>query len=229
LTSEPQQKQEDIMQRLRILAPAVAAIFLAFAALPVAAQDILGLSLRPTDAMPAGTARGTVDIVSDGTSNFKVTVDLSAAAETMKLEDFEGATGFTVWAVDMNGVRHNLGTLDEGLVLKEATAGFPIAMIQVTAEPDPAAAAPTGEVLFTATLRTVTVTDATATPATAATAAGGAAGATAAPAATTAPAAAAPAAAKLPTTGAQLPDLAVWAAVAAALLLLGWRLRATRL
>jgi hypothetical protein len=210
-----------------ILALALAAIVLALGALPASAQDILGLSMRPTDEMPAGTGRGTVDIVSDGANQFKVTVDLSGAADNLKLENFEGATGFTVWAVDTNGVRHNLGQLDESLVLKDAIATDPIAKLYVTAEPDPAAASPTGKPLFTATLRNVTESEATATPATAAeattaatTSAGAAAQPTGAPTATTAQKPK-----ELPTTGDLVPDLLVLAIVAAGLFLVGWRLR----
>jgi hypothetical protein len=210
-----------------ILALALAAIVLALGALPASAQDILGLSMRPTDEMPAGTGRGTVDIVSDGANQFKVTVDLSGAADNLKLENFEGATGFTVWAVDTNGVRHNLGQLDESLVLKDAIATYPIAKLYVTAEPDPAAASPTGKPLFTATLRNVTESEATATPATAAeattaatTSAGAAAQPTGAPTATTAQKPK-----ELPTTGDLVPDLLVLAIVAAGLFLVGWRLR----
>lgn len=218
------------MKQTSILALALAAFFLALGALPAAAQDILGLSMRATDEMPAGTGRGTVDIVGDGANQFKVTVDLSGAAENMKLEEFAGATGFSVWAVDTNGVRHNLGQLDDSMVLKDAAAGFPVAKIYVTAEADAATASPTGKPLFTATLRNVTESDATATPASGAEA-------TTAPATSAGAAAAkptdAPAAAtaqkpkELPTTGDLVPDLMVLAAVAAGLFLVGWRLRAT--
>ena len=212
------------MRKISILAVVIAGALVAGGALPVAAQDILGLSLRSTDELPSGTARGTADIVSGAEGQFTVSVDLSAAADDLKLADFDEAKAFTVWAVDTNGVRHNLGTLDESLTLKDAAAAFTIAKLYVTAEADGAATSPAGQELFTATLRNVKETSATATPA-------GAeptdAKAAAAPTATAAGAAATKPD-KMPTTGGELPDVLVVAVIAIALVLLGLRVRSVR-
>jgi hypothetical protein len=216
------------MRKTPLVALTLVGLFCALAVRPASAQDILGLSLRPTDEMPSGTARGSVDLVADN-GGYVISVDLSGAAEALKLESFEGAQAFVAWAVDTNGVRHNLGSLDEGLVLKDARADYPVAQVFVTAEPDAAAGVPAGEPLFTAALRNVTIVDATATPADGAPAAAPqpTAAAAAAPAAT----AAAPAPAKpkeLPTTGETVPEVWALVGVALALLAVGWRLRAGR-
>jgi hypothetical protein len=210
-------QEEPVMRKTPILALAALALFLATGSRPAAAQDILGLSLRPTDEMPAGTARGTVDLVSEAGGQTNVHVDVSGAAESLKLEDHPGASAFVVWAVDNDGVRHNIGTLDEALVLADASVPFLVAKIYVTAEADAEAASPTGEQLFEATLRNVTEVEAP--PAAAATGAPAAA----APAPTEAPAAEKPKV--LPTTGAALPDGWVLAALALGLLAFGAWLR----
>jgi hypothetical protein len=216
------------------------------------AEDIVGLSLRPTDAMPGEKARGSVDIVrSPGGDDYVIKVDLSPAAESMDLAKFDDATVWVVWAVDMEGVRHNLGTLDDNLMLEDAAADFMVAKLYVTAEKEPDGSKPEGEPLFSVALRSVEEVDAPAQPGSksaaadatgspAATAMPGTAMATTAagtPAATTAAivdTAAAGAKAgdkpdKLPTTGDPVQDVLMLVLVAAALLFGGWRLRAVRL
>jgi hypothetical protein len=214
------------MRKTSILALAIAGVFVAYGVLPVAAQSILGLSLRATDELPSGTARGTADIVADKDGQYKVSVDLSAAADSLKLADYPGAKAFLVWAVDTNGVRHNLGTLDGSLTLKDVAAAYAAAKLYVTAEADSAAAAPAGKPLFAATLRNVTEVEATATPAGAEAAKSGGAE-SAAPQATAVKAAEAKPN-RMPTTGNELPDVLVVVAVAIGLLVLGLRLRAVR-
>ncbi len=143
---------------MRRFAFVVALLGLMAAVAPAHAQDILGLTLRPSDAMPDGSGTGLVDFVSSG-SGTEVSVDLSGAAEGMSIEDFEGATDFIVWAVDMEGVRHNLGPLNADLVLEDAPADFLVARIFVTAEADAAATQPTGDRLYEVTLRGVDEVD----------------------------------------------------------------------
>jgi hypothetical protein len=226
------------MRRTSILAIALAVAGLSLAAgvLPAAAQDILGLSLRPTQDMPSGTAPGSADIVASDGGKFVVSVDVSGAADNLKLDAYQGAKAFVVWAVDMNGVRHNLGALDKSLVLDKVPAGYPVAMLYVTAEPDVAITEPTGKQLFRAVLRNVEESSNTATPA-----AGGASAAAATTGPTTAAAAstaapqptAATATAKkpvdLPKTGTPVQDLLVLSLVALALVLAGLRIRTVRL
>jgi hypothetical protein len=208
------------MRRFVILAVAVVALGLVMRALPALAQDILGLSLRPTGEVPAGTARGTADIVVADGGGYLVSVDLSAAGDSLALEDFSGAEAFVVWAVDMDGVPHNLGTLGADNTLEDRPVDFNVARLLVTAEESADAANP-GEPLFQATLREVALQEAAAEP-------------TATPAAE--PTAVAEEAAEdgngpenLPTTGDPLRDLAVLAMVAAGLLAGGLRLRLVRL
>jgi len=209
------------------------------------AEDIVGLSLRPTEAMPGEKARGSVDIMkAEGEGNYTVKVDLSAAAEGMDLAKFDDAAAWVVWAVDMDGMRHNLGALDDELMLKDAAVDFLVAKLYVTAEKDADAANPAGEPLFSVALRSVEEVDAPAGAESKPVAqAGGAvtaaatekatAAATASPEATSAaPATADKAGAKpdkLPTTGNPVQDVMVLLLVAAALLFGGWRLRAVRL
>ncbi len=212
------------MRRMTLLAVLAVGLALALGTMPASAQDILGLSMRPMDEMPAGTARGTVDIILESGGSYAVTVDLSPASENLNLATFDDATAFVVWAIDTDGVRHSVGTLDDNLVLGDSV-DYQIARLAVTAEANPAATSPTGSDLFVATLRNVqeqggstTQQEATKEPTLAA-----AAEATAAAAPTTA---ASPK--ELPTTGNTLPDVLAVAAVAAALLLIGLRLRGVR-
>ena len=118
------------------------------------AQDILGLSLRATSALPEGTPSGLADIESSGGA-YVVSVDLSDAVDGLSLEDFDGAEGFVLWAVDMDGNRSNLGTLDEGFMLEGADVDGRVARLYVTAESDTGMANPTGDRLFQVTLRSV--------------------------------------------------------------------------
>jgi hypothetical protein len=102
--------------------PILIAVALAFAltlslslvAVPAFAQSIYGLSFRTTDAAPEGAPRGSVDIVADDGS-YLVTVDLTEALDVLFLDDFDGAEAFVVWAVGMDGVSENIGSLDEDL------------------------------------------------------------------------------------------------------------------
>ena len=209
------------------------------------AQDIVGLSLRATDAMPGVASRGLVDIVkSTGEGNYVVKVDLLAAAEALDLTKFEGANAWVVWAVDMDGVRHNLGTLNEEFKLPEAAVDYLVARVYVTAEGDAKATAPGGEPLFSVTLRNVDEVDSPPADAAKSAAQAGGTGTTAPTAkaeATTAATIAAPAAASgdqskdgakpknLPTTGDPVQDVLMVLVVAAVLLFGGWRLRSVRL
>lgn len=143
---------------MRRFAFVVALLGLMAAGATAHAQDILGLSLRPSEAMPDGSAPGLVDFVSTG-SGTEVSVDLSGAVEGMSIEDFEGASDFIVWAVDMEGARHNLGPLNADLVLEDAPVDFLVARVFVTAESDAAVTQPTGDRLYEVTLRRVEEVD----------------------------------------------------------------------
>lgn len=222
------------------------------------AEDIVGLSLRPTDAMPGEKARGSVDIVrSPGGGDYVIKVDLSPAAESMDLAKFDDASAWVVWAVDMDGVRHNLGTLDTKLMLQDAAVDYLVAKLYVTAEKDTESAKPAGEPLFSVALRSVEEVDApaqsgsksVAADATGTTAPTTMSGTAKATTASGTPAAGATAAAtavattdsaaagakpgekpkELPTTGDPVQDVLMVVLVAAALLFGGWRLRAVRL
>jgi hypothetical protein len=208
---------------------------LLFAASPhsALAQDIMGLSLRPTDAMTGAPGRGTVDIVrSNGAGNYSVNINMSGSADAMDLSEFEGAKAWVVWAVDMDGVRHNLGALDGELMLKDASADYMIARVYVTAEKDADAKQPS-EPLFLVTLRQVQEVDTVASDedATDDAAADEAASDEAADEDATDKAATTESAQpkELPTTGGPFSDLMVLLAVAAALLAGGLRLRTVRL
>jgi hypothetical protein len=218
------------MRRLSIAMLAVLGLMLVTCVTPALAQSITGLSLRPADAAPEGSARGAADIMqSDG--GFKVSVDLSSNADLLKISRFEGATAFVVWAVDMEGVAHRIGTLDDDLALADAPVDFVVARLIVTAEPSADAATMEGAPLFQAILRNVEVKSSEGgamAPAAEATATTPEAEATA----TSAPAPTAGETTKptvLPTTGSVAQDLAVLAALAAVLLLLGLRFRTVRL
>jgi hypothetical protein len=149
------------MRRLPLVIVAALVMALAWSVLPVHGQDIYGLSFRPTDAMGDFGARGKVDMVEDG-DGFLVSVDLSGAAEGLKIEKFTGAAAFVVWWVDMDGKRHSLGTLNDALVLDDARADALIAKLFLTAEADAATAQPTGDRLYEVTLRNVAEVETTA-------------------------------------------------------------------
>lgn len=230
------------MRRFLVVTGFVA--LLAALAVPAAhAQNVQGLSLRAGTALK-GSPNGTVDIVGDGaTANVKV--DLSGAAETMKIADFKDAKAFVVWAVDMDGYRHNVGALTDELKLADVKVDYRVARLYVTAEADANASAPTGDPLYAVTLRTVTEKDGA--PAGEAKASGAAAStsssssSSSSAAASSAPAASAASStsaktttassakpANLPTTGGGVPDLLVLAAATMALLAVGARLAAIR-
>lgn len=233
------------MRRFLVISGFVA--LLAALAVPAAhAQNVQGLSLRAGAALK-GSPNGTVDIVGDGaTANVKV--DLSGAAETMKIADFKDAKAFVVWAVDMDGYRHNVGALTDELKLADVKVDYRVARLYVTAEADADASAPTGDPLYAVTLRTVTEKDgapageakagsaaASTSSSSASSSSSSSAAASSAPAAsaasstsakTTTASSAKPA--NLPTTGGGVPDLLVLAAATMALLAVGARLAATR-
>lgn len=221
------------MHRILVLSVLVCGFTAAMAA-TAHAQDIVGLSLRATGEMPSGTGRGTLDIVkSNGASNYLIGVDFAGAAESLELNAFEGAEAWVVWAVDMDGVRHNLGVLNAESALKDVAVDYVVARVYLTAEPDAAAKAPTGAPLFSVTLRNVTEVDTlpAEAPAAAATAAptsapAGGAAAGAAPTVAATKDASKPNA--LPTTGTWVQDVLAALAVATVLILGGWRLRIVR-
>lgn len=200
------------------------------------AQNVQGLSLRAGEAMK-GSPSGLVDIVGNGDAA-TVMLDLSGAAETMKLADFDGAKAFVVWAVDMDGYRHNLGALSDELKLADVEVDFRVARIYVTAEADAGAKAPTGDPLYAATLRNVTEKDgAPAGAAKASSASSSASSSTSSSAASTSasastgaakPAAAGAKPAELPTTGGGGGDLALLAVAAACLLFVGAKMAGVR-
>lgn len=220
---------------------------LATAALPAHAQDIIGLSLRPTDKF-AGTS-GTVDITADKSgTKYQVKVDLSKGADKLKLDQFKDAKALVVWVVDMDGVRHNVGTLSDKGVLDGGTIDGVVAKVFVTPEADKKAESPTGDRIYEVVLRNVdektappaaeaktaaaASTGSTAPePAKAAVASSGTTGKPAAAAAAPAGGSTASTAAKpsvLPTTGNAMSDLLVLVVVAAALLVGGMQLRRVR-
>ncbi len=147
------------MIRRMISALSLFGLLLAGLATSAHAQDIMGLSLRPTDAVPGSPGRGTVDITSsNGEGNYQIRVDMSGAADSLNLDDHDGATAWVVWAIDMDGVRHNIGSLDEDLLLEDAAVSYMVARVYVTAEEDPRAVQPS-EPLFSVTLRQVQEVD----------------------------------------------------------------------
>ncbi|MFN2115215.1 MAG: hypothetical protein ACK2T6_05835 [Anaerolineae bacterium] len=145
------------MRRLVIAVVAAVGVVLLLGVAPTLAQDIYGLSLRPTDMLDELSARGTVDIVADG-DGYLVSVDLSAAIDELKLDDFGSAEGFVAWVVDMNGDVINAGTLDRNLVLEDAQVGSVVAKVFVTAEGNADGAVPSGDRLYELTLRNVAET-----------------------------------------------------------------------
>jgi len=215
---------------------------LLIAAMPVSAQSIYGLSFRTTDAAPTGAPRGSVDIVAaDG--GYVVTVDLSNAKDELDLGSYGGAKDFVIWAVDMDGVSENIGTLDGNLLLEEAEFPRLIAKIYLTAEPSASVEEPSGQRLYETTLRSVTEVAPQASDAESAAMASTAAATAESPteeaaAPTTAPEPTdASAAAKtgsdkpkeLPTTGSDLGDLIVLLVVSLILIGAGLKLRTVRI
>ena len=225
---------------IRRMLAAVAMLGLLFAghALPAHAQDILGLSLRPTDAMTGSPGRGSVDITrSNGEGNYAIKVDMSGTADSMDLTAFDGAKSWVVWAVDMDGVRHNVGSLDGDLMLVSAAVDYMIARVYITAEADAKAKQP-GDPLFSVTLRQVQEVDtvaeddassdeATTDEATADDAATDEAAADDASADASASAESSTPA-ELPTTGGPISDMLMLLAIAGLLVFGGLRLRAVR-
>jgi hypothetical protein len=215
------------MRRYSILALTALALVLVVGALPAHAQDILGVSFRATDEMPPGTERGTADIrqADDG---YLVSADFSNVADSLVLDDFDGATSWVVWAIGMDGAESNVGQLDANYVLEDAKLGFMPAGLLMSAEASADAGKRSGEPLFRVTLRQTT-------QATGTTAAAGTTTATTAAPTATATAAAASAATtsgkpkELPTTGGSLQDLIILALVAAGLFAGGMQIRRVRI
>ena len=145
------------MRILTIAAVAALGAVLVLGNAPVLAQDIYGLSLRPTEGMNELSVRGSVDIVADG-EDYLVSIDLSAAVDELDLDDIDDAEAFVVWVVDMDGNVTNAGALDENLVLEDAVVSGVVAKVFVTAEEDSAAAEPSGDRLYELTLRNVAET-----------------------------------------------------------------------
>lgn len=222
---------------------ALAALGLAAAlAAPTFAQDIMGMSLRPAPGSKDLSGTGLIDILrGDKAGSFKVKVDMAAAAESLDLSKFDGAKSFVVWAVDMDGMRHNLGALDAQQALAETSVDYTVAKVYVTAEADAKAASPS-DPLYVVTLRQVKEQESAPAAADSKAAASGATATTdskaAAPTAmaTTASAAAAsPTEAKkdskpstLPTTGTGATDLVLMAMLAVLLIGAGLKLSASR-
>jgi hypothetical protein len=233
------------MRRLPLLVVAALVLVLLWGALPTFAQSIYGLSFRPTDAAPASSPRGSVDIEAGEGDNYLVTVDLASAAPSLKLANYDGANSFVVWSVDMDGQRHNLGSLNDDLTAEKLKADHLIAKLFLTAEADAEVAQPAGDRLYEVTLRNVAEVESTSSSTlskaavaeasatveekpTATTVAAGAAKAEtkASPTAETKPAEAKPQV--LPTTGDSTRDLLVLLAVVVGLVLIGTRLRTLR-
>lgn len=207
------------MRRFVILAAAAFGVALALGATTASAQDILGVSFRATEAMPAGTDRGTADIrANDG--GYIVSADFSDVTDSLVLDDFEGATAWVVWAVDMNGQESNIGQLNSDLVLEDASVDFMPSGLTMTAEASADVTSPSSEALFRVVLRQVEQSS----EESAATAA-----ATATPKSETASGGSPEKPSELPTTGQLLRDLLVLAAVAVVLLVGGLQLRRVRL
>lgn len=222
---------------------ALAALGLAAAlAAPTFAQDIMGMSLRPAPGSKDLSGTGLIDILrGDKAGSFKVKVDMATAAESLDLSKFDGAKSFVVWAVDMDGMRHNLGALDAQQALAETSVDYTVAKVYVTAEADAKAASPS-DPLYVVTLRQVKEQESAPAAADSKAAASGATATTdskaAAPTAmaTTASAAAAsPTEAKkdskpstLPTTGTGATDLILMAMLAVLLIGAGLKLSGSR-
>ena len=146
------------MRRLPLLIVAAVAFALLWGALPANAQDIFGLSFRPTEAAPAESERGSVDMVSGDNDAHTVSVDLTKAEASLDLADYDNAAAFIVWWVNMDGERQRLGELDDDLMLEDAETDGLIARLFLTAEADADTDEPTGERLYEVTLRNVAET-----------------------------------------------------------------------
>lgn len=222
---------------------ALAALGLAAAlAAPTFAQDIMGMSLRPAPGSKDLSGTGLIDILrGDKAGSFKVKVDMATAAESLDLSKFDGAKSFVVWAVDMDGMRHNLGALDAQQALAETSVDYTVAKVYVTAEADAKAASPS-DPLYVVTLRQVKEQESAPAAADSKAAASGAmattdskAAAPTAMATTASAAAASPTEAKkdskpstLPTTGTGATDLVLMAMLAVLLIGAGLKLSASR-
>lgn len=226
----------------RTLAALAALGLAASLAAPTYAQNILGMTMRPAPGSKDLAGTGLIDITRGETAgSYAVKVDLSKAAESLDLSKFEGASAFVVWAVDMDGMRHNLGTLDGKMALAETKVDYGVAKVYVTAEADAKAAAPSAP-LYVVTLRQVEEQEsapaaadskAAASGATATTDSKAAAPTTASAGSTTAtsPTAVAKAAAKpstLPTTGSGTSDLLVMGLLALLFVGVGLKLSGSR-
>lgn len=212
------------MRRTGILVFGALGLALGLGAMTAHAQgDIRGVSFRPTDAMPAGTGAGRADISAASDGTYTVSADFSTQSDSLVLDDFDGATAFVIWGVDMQGVEHNIGPLTGEFVLEDASIDYLPSGLLMSAEADAAAEARAGDILFQITLRQVD-------KAAAASATGTATAAAAAPTAEPTKAAAATSTKpkELPTTGQLFRDLAVLAAVGFVLLLGGMQLRRAR-
>jgi hypothetical protein len=203
------------MRRFPFLVLATLAFALALAATTAHAQDIRGVSFRPTDEMPPGTGSGSASITVNDDGTYAVSADLSGLTNELVLDDFDGAGAFVVWAVDMTAVEHPVGALNADLVLEPTNVDFLVAQPEASAD----SSSREGEVLFRAKIREP---DASA-----------AAAATATPAAAPSPTAAAAATdddepKELPKTGELVRDLLVLAAVGIFLIFGGIQLRRVR-
>jgi hypothetical protein len=207
------------MRRLSFLVLA-AVIALALGAVTAHAQDIVGVSFRPTDAMPPGTSAGTADIITNDDGTYTVSADFSRVSDALVLDDFDDASAFVVWAVDMSAAEHNIGALNEDLVLEGESVDYLVAQLLLSAESSADANSREGEVLFRTEIRKPDASAATAATATPA------AAASASPTAAAADKDAEPKV--LPTTGQLLRDLMVLAAVGVVLVLGGLQLRRAR-
>lgn len=230
---------------LRRTLAALAALSLAAAlATPIQAQDIMGMSLRPAPGSKDLAGTGTVDILrAEKAGSYTVNLDLSKAAESLDLSKFEGAKAFVVWAVDLDGMRHRLGTLDDKQALADVAVDYSVAKVYVTAEADAEAAAPS-DPLFLVTLRQVKEQESAPAAADSKAAAAGAtatsgsqaaapttASGSAATSSTAAPTAEAKKDAKpstLPTTGSARSDVLVMALLALLFIGLGLKLSGSR-
>lgn len=143
---------------MRTLAVLIAFLAAAVLVTPAQAQDILGLTMRPS-ADVEGCPNGTADIMSEG-DGYVVSVDLSGAAECLSGSEFESAGNYVTWAVDMDGNRHNLGTLSDDLTLEGAAVDYVVAKVYVTAEESADAVNPSADPIFSVTLRNVTEVEA---------------------------------------------------------------------
>jgi hypothetical protein len=210
------------MQRTLLLVLVAVGVVIGLpSAIAHAQGDIRGVSFRPTDAMPPGTGSGSADISAAPDGTYRVSVDFSSQSETLVLDDFDGATAFVVWGVDMQGVEHRIGALTSDLVLEDASIDFLASGLIMSAEADADAASRTGDILFAITLRKVDKAAAASTTGTA----------TAAAPAPTPPPTAATSDSKpkeLPTTGQLVRDLMVLAAVGLTLLVAGLQLKRAR-